>query len=165
MTAGHPAAHAGLDSAVAQGSEHFLDEALVRRHGRLGAPCGGRGLAALWADVLELEQVGRDDDFFALGGHSLLATRLYARLKETLQVTLPLRVLFERRTPEGLAGSSANPRSPVRPCSGHTLLSRTVYWRLGCAGGVPGRHHGSSSRVKKEERCFSRRHGYGQPSP
>ena len=60
-------------------------------------------LAALWADVLGLEQVGRHDDFFALGGHSLSATRLYARLKETLQIALPLRALFERRTPAALA--------------------------------------------------------------
>jgi len=62
-------------------------------------------LAALFADVLGLEQVGRHDDFFALGGHSLSATRLYARLKETLQIGSSLRVLFEQRTPAALAAA------------------------------------------------------------
>jgi hypothetical protein len=60
-------------------------------------------LAFLWADVLGLEEVGRHDDFFALGGHSLSATRLYARLKDTLEISLSLRALFEHRTPAALA--------------------------------------------------------------
>ncbi|REG13822.1 AMP-binding enzyme, partial [Archangium gephyra] len=52
-------------------------------------------LAALWAQVLRVSQVGRDDDFFSLGGHSLLATQVMARLHATFGVELPLRTLFE----------------------------------------------------------------------
>jgi amino acid adenylation domain-containing protein len=68
-------------------------------------------LAALFADVLGCDEVSRHDDFFARGGHSLSATRLYARLKETLQVKLPLRTLFEQRTPAALAAELL--RDPV----------------------------------------------------
>jgi hypothetical protein len=68
-------------------------------------------LAALFADVLGIEAVGRHDDFFALGGHSLAATRLYARLRETLQTRLALKTLFEQRTPAALA--SALTREPA----------------------------------------------------
>lgn len=47
-----------------------------------------RYLADLWASLLSVEQVGRDDDFFALGGHSLLAFRLRARIKRDLSVSV-----------------------------------------------------------------------------
>ena len=52
-------------------------------------------LAAIWASVLGVEQVGRHDNFFELGGHSLLAAQANARVELELGVELALRALFE----------------------------------------------------------------------
>jgi hypothetical protein len=53
-------------------------------------------LARIWADVLKLERVGVNDNFFELGGHSLLATQVISRIRETLELDVPLRRMFER---------------------------------------------------------------------
>jgi amino acid adenylation domain-containing protein len=60
-------------------------------------------LAAIWAEVLGIERVGVQDNFFELGGHSLLATQVVARVRERLQVDLPLLHLFQMPTVEQLA--------------------------------------------------------------
>ncbi|CAM2828224.1 non-ribosomal peptide synthetase [Prescottella defluvii] len=60
-------------------------------------------VASVFADVLGVDGVGRDDDFFALGGNSLLATQVASRLGAALDTTVPVRVLFDASTVESLA--------------------------------------------------------------
>jgi len=60
-------------------------------------------LAGIWREVLALDAVGLDSDFFALGGHSLLAERVLARVRAYFQMEAPTRVLFDHPTITELA--------------------------------------------------------------
>ena len=60
-------------------------------------------IATIWQELLGLERVGIYDDFFELGGHSLLATRVVSRLRQSFNVSLPLRSLFDASTVADLA--------------------------------------------------------------
>jgi amino acid adenylation domain-containing protein len=62
-------------------------------------------LAKIWAEVLKREGVGIRDNFFDLGGHSLLATQVISRLRNALNLEIPLRTLFESPTIEQMAAA------------------------------------------------------------
>ncbi|MFE3223297.1 non-ribosomal peptide synthase/polyketide synthase [Nocardia sp. NPDC059228] len=70
-----------------------------------------RLVATVFAEVLTAERVGLDDDFFALGGSSLDAARVTSRIGAEFGARVPVRLLFEASTVEGLAAAlvAANP--------------------------------------------------------
>ena len=72
-----------------------------------------RILCGIWSQVLVVNRIGIDDDFFAIGGHSLLAAKLFARLDEAFGRSLPLGVLFTASTIRSLAEHYRSDREPT----------------------------------------------------
>ena len=77
------------------------------------APMGGteQAVAAIWAELLGVERVGRGDNFFDLGGHSLLASRVASRVNDRFHVRLSTTALFSHPRLAELAGAVDDARS------------------------------------------------------
>ncbi|MHA6779791.1 amino acid adenylation domain-containing protein [Pseudonocardia saturnea] len=75
----------------------------TRSAGRAPATPTEQALARIVGGVLEQDEIGADDDFFALGGHSLLVMRLVGRVRAELGAALTLRAVFDAPTVAGLA--------------------------------------------------------------
>ncbi|WP_164003052.1 non-ribosomal peptide synthetase, partial [Pyxidicoccus caerfyrddinensis] len=122
-----PSAFVALDTLPLTSSGKVDRKALPAPDGAVAASAGyvaprnetEQRLAALWSELLRVEQVGLHDNFFELGGHSLLVTQVVSRIRASFGVELPLHTLFEAPTLEALAqaveDSARSARSLVLP--------------------------------------------------
>jgi acyl carrier protein len=87
-----------------------------------------QALAAIWSEVLGVERVGVDDNFFDLGGHSLLAMQVVSRAREFFGVEVPLAKLFDHPTLAGQAHAfmeSQAQEPELAPAPGPTIQRRS----------------------------------------
>ncbi|MCE0460111.1 non-ribosomal peptide synthetase [Pseudomonas uvaldensis] len=115
-------------------------------------------IALVWRELLQVDEVQGDDHFFLLGGNSITATQVVARLRETLGVTLDLRLLFEAPTfhaftaaVEGRQQDGNLSQDTISPLSRHEALPQSlaqsrlwITWQLdptSSAYNIPGGLH------------------------
>ena len=133
------------------------DESYARRAYAAPESAVERELCDVWAELLGIDRVGRFDNFFELGGHSLLAMRLVSRIRDTLDIELPLRALFEAPVlcdlAERLGGADAAqaeaipslPRGQLLPLS----LAQQRLWFLTRIDGASAAYHmGGAVRLR-----------------
>lgn len=88
-----------------------------------------RAVAAICADLIGLDQVGLDDDFFALGGHSLLAMRLVARVNETFGTDVALARFLRTPTVAELV-AALDTRTPDGDAAGPGAIAAGDWHRM-----------------------------------
>jgi len=100
-----PAAFVSLDALprtpsgkVDRGSLPKPDEPDAGQHGTAPRTPLEEAVAGIWSQVLGVEPIGVEDDFFALGGHSLLAAQVVAQVRSDFAVELPMHSLFTMPT-------------------------------------------------------------------
>ena len=82
-----------------------------------------RVLAGIYAQVLGLEPVGTNDNFFALGGNSLSATQVISRIRNIFQIDLPIVMMFRRPTVAELAAEISQPTESIGQTSITEILA------------------------------------------
>jgi len=83
-------------------------------------------IAAIWSEVLGVEEIGVRDDFFEMGGDSLMAGQVAARLRRDLLVDIPLHQLFHTATIESVAVVVDDGRGPERGTTASAALERRL---------------------------------------
>src|SRR5215469_15972389 len=79
-------------------------------------------LCVLWAQVLHIDRVGIEDNFFEIGGNSLAGTQVMARVRQRFGVALPLVTLFQSPTIAGLSEAIAAAPSTASDPDGSALV-------------------------------------------
>ncbi|KAF9279757.1 hypothetical protein BGZ68_007715, partial [Mortierella alpina] len=82
-------------------------------------------LAAIWSNLLNIERIGRHDNFFALGGHSLLMARMINDLRR-INLTVSVRSLFENPTLQELANVARSYEAVHNPSNAITLETKIL---------------------------------------
>ncbi|WP_095988189.1 non-ribosomal peptide synthase/polyketide synthase [Cystobacter fuscus] len=98
-----------------------------------------RSLVRIWQEVLKVEHVGMQDNFFDLGGHSLLAAQLMARIIRELGGRLSIKDLFEAPTPASLVArmdALPEPDSTTNPIELRSGPQRPLFLVHAVGGGV-----------------------------
>lgn len=72
-----------------------------------------KSIAEVWAHILNVPDVGRNEDFFSIGGHSLAGMRIMSRLSKQFGTRLSLNLLFEYPSVETLAGAIERAAEPL----------------------------------------------------
>ena len=94
-------------------------------------------ISGVWREILHLEQVGVNDNFFDLGGHSLLVVQAHRKLREVVPMSITLTDLYRFPTVTGLAE------------------------HLGCEGGATEMAQASQARGEKRKQALGRRRRRG----
>jgi non-ribosomal peptide synthetase component F/aryl carrier-like protein len=115
----------------------------------VGSAAVDPALAAIWAEVLGVDALDVDDDFFALGGNSLLATQIAARVADALGIEMPLEAVFEAPTLGAYAElvRAAGPAAAPSPADGGNGRGGALRWLRRGGRGDGERHDAAGAAV------------------
>jgi len=117
----------------------------------------GEQLTRIWQEILGIESVSPDQNYFDLGGDSSLAVQMFAQIEKTFKIKLPLATLYEAPTIEELAkilrgetaGSGWSPLVAIQVAGSRPPGIQQTRFEMGSAGTRGARGHRSAG----ESRC------------